>query len=80
MYQPPVRPVHTFCITWAGILLGLLLGASPIHAQTYYVYANAESEDEVALISFDGKKARVEKTIPVGKLAHGNRGPPWHLC
>lgn len=75
MYQPSARPVHTFCLTWAGILLGLLLGVSPIRAQTYYVYANAESEDEVALISFDGKKALVEKTIPVGNWPTEIEGP-----
>ena len=35
-------------------------------AQDYYVYVNAESEDEVALIKFDGERAEVAKTIEVG--------------
>ena len=37
-----------------------------ILAKDYFVYCAAESEDEVALIRFDGKKAYVEKRIQVG--------------
>jgi hypothetical protein len=37
-----------------------------LSAQNYYVYVTAESEDEVSLIKFDGKKAEVIKTIPIG--------------
>ncbi len=43
--------------------------------QEYYFYATAESEDEVALIKFDGKEAKVEKTIPVGVWPAEIEGP-----
>lgn len=46
-----------------------------VHAQNYYVYATAESEDEVALIKFDGKDAIVEKTITVGTWPAEIEGP-----
>ena len=49
------------------IILSLLfVFSNSVLANDYYVYVCAESEDEVALIKFDGKKAVVEKTIPVG--------------
>ena len=41
----------------------------------YYVYVCAESEDEVALIKFDGRQAVVEKTIPVGVWPLEIEGP-----
>ncbi len=44
-------------------------------AQPYYAYVAAESEDEVALISFDGTHARVEKTIEVGSIPTEIEGP-----
>lgn len=43
--------------------------------QDYYVYVTAESEDEVALIKFDGKDAEVAKTIPVGYKVSEIEGP-----
>ncbi len=58
-------------------------------AQKYYVYVTAESEDEVALVSFDGKYAKTEQRIPVGYIPkeiegpHGlavdNNGKHWYL-
>jgi len=45
------------------------------NAQAYYVYANAESEDEVALIRFDGRQAEVLKTISVGAWPTETEGP-----
>ena len=45
------------------------------NAQNYYVYVTAESEDEVALIKFDGKNATVVKTIPVGIWPAEIEGP-----
>lgn len=52
--------------------------ASPVAlAQDYFVYAAAESADEVALVRFDGEEATVEETMSVGALpvetegAHG---------
>ena len=35
-------------------------------AKKYYVYVASESEDEVAVIKFEGKTASVEKRISVG--------------
>ncbi|MFK7951334.1 MAG: YncE family protein [Ekhidna sp.] len=58
-------------------LLGILLiffGQSAF-TQNYYVYVTAESEDEVALIKFDGKKATIEQTIPVGVWPAEIEGP-----
>ena len=46
-----------------------------ILARDYYVYCAAESEDEVALIRFDGKKAYVEKRIQVGVWPVEIEGP-----
>lgn len=46
-----------------------------IGASDYYVYVTAESEDEVALIRFDGEKAYVEKRIPVGVWPVEIEGP-----
>lgn len=45
------------------------------HATAYYVYVTAESEDEVALVRFDGQQAEVAKTIPVGVWPTEIEGP-----
>ncbi|GAB5520783.1 MAG: YncE family protein [Rhodothermales bacterium] len=70
------------------LLVSGLLSTSA-YAQTYYVYATAESEDEVALIAFDGEKATVAETIVVGRwpaeiegahgLTVGLDGKHWYL-
>ncbi len=78
-----VRPLGLNCNTmkrFVAILsfLAFLAGVfcvSPAAAQTYYVYANAESEDEVALIRFDGQAAEVAKTIRVGAWPTEIEGP-----
>jgi DNA-binding beta-propeller fold protein YncE len=58
------------------LLLMLCVGLCQISiGQNYYVYVTAESEDEVALIKFDGKNAVVEKTIPVGIWPAEIEGP-----
>ena len=54
-------------------LLSLIITA--VQAQNYYVYVAAESEDEVSLIKFDGKKAETIKNIPVGIWPAENEGP-----
>jgi DNA-binding beta-propeller fold protein YncE len=41
----------------------------------YYVYVACESEDEVALVRFDGKEATVAKKIPVGVWPVEIEGP-----
>ncbi len=53
----------------------IILGAITLNARDYYIYVTAESEDEVALIRFDGKKAYVEKRIPVGVWPVEIEGP-----
>ena len=53
----------------------LLIFSTTSKANDYYVYVCAESEDEVALIKFDGKNAVVEKTIPVGVWPLEIEGP-----
>ena len=60
----------------ASLLILLLAGCwRQVLAQPYYAYVAAESEDEVALISFDGTHARVEKTIEVGSIPTEIEGP-----
>ncbi|PCJ47589.1 MAG: hypothetical protein COA72_07035 [Candidatus Neomarinimicrobiota bacterium] len=56
-------------------LLILIIGVSGLSAKDYYIYCTAESEDEVALIRFDGKIAHVEKRIPVGVWPVEIEGP-----
>lgn len=57
------------------IALTLLMVGALVNAQTYYVYVTAESEDEVSLVKFDGKKAETIKNIPVGVWPAENEGP-----
>ncbi len=54
-----------FCILIGGAVMG----------QDYYAYATAESEDEVALIKFDGQRAQTLKRIPVGIWPAEIEGP-----
>ena len=44
-------------------------------AKKYYVYVAAESEDEVAVVKFEGQTATVEKRIPVGVWPVEIEGP-----
>lgn len=46
-----------------------------LSAQDYYVYVTSESEDEVAVIKFDGAHATVEETITVGYNPTEIEGP-----
>ena len=56
------------------ILISLIATFS-LSAKDYYIYCATESEDEVALIRFDGKTAHVEKRIPVGVWPLEIEGP-----
>lgn len=58
-------------------LLLLWVGAPPASARqaVYYAYVAAESEDQVALIRFDGQTAEAVKTIPVGTWPTEIEGP-----
>lgn len=55
-------------------VVGLSLALS-IQAQNYYVYVTAESDDQVALIKFDGQKAETVKNIDVGVWPAEIEGP-----
>ena len=57
------------------LLLLILISVFTLSAKDYYIYCATESEDEVALIRFDGKKAYVEKRIPVGVWPVEIEGP-----
>lgn len=57
------------------VVLLLIMTVVAVKAQDYYIYVTAESEDEVALIKFDGKKAETIKRIPVGVWPAENEGP-----
>ena len=57
------------------IVLFCLLGVSSLSAQNYYLYVTAESEDEVSVVKFDGKKAETIKNIPVGVWPAEIEGP-----
>jgi DNA-binding beta-propeller fold protein YncE len=61
---------HIFFLT-----LFFLATTFPLLAQEYYVYVTAESEDEVAVIKFDGEKAETIKRIPVGVWPAEIEGP-----
>ncbi len=52
-----------------------VLAATAVQAQNYYVYVTAESEDEVSIIKFDGKKAETIKNIQVGVWPQEIEGP-----
>jgi DNA-binding beta-propeller fold protein YncE len=52
-----------------------VLAATTLQAQNYYVYVTAESEDEVSIVKFDGKKAETIKNIPVGVWPAEIEGP-----
>ena len=58
-----------------GLVIGLAGLAFGTEAQHYYVYVAAESEDEVSVVHFDGKTARVATTIPVGYQPTEIEGP-----
>ena len=59
----------------AGIAAALVAGQAEPAGRDYYVYVAAESEDEVALIRFDGEQAEVAKTIEVGTWPTEIEGP-----
>lgn len=56
------------------LVIGLLVGLSSI-AQDYYVYVTAESEDEVAVVKFNGEQAKAVQTIQVGVWPTEIEGP-----
>ncbi len=53
----------------------LAFAVNTVSAQEYYIYVTAESEDEVAVVKFDGQKAETIKRIPVGVWPAENEGP-----
>jgi len=57
------------------VAFAALFALPAAHAQPYHAYVAAESEDEVALVRFDGADATVEATIPVGTQPTEIDGP-----
>ncbi len=57
------------------IIFSLLIVSAYLHAQNYYVYVTAESDDQVALVKFDGEKAETVKNIDVGVWPAEIEGP-----
>ena len=57
------------------LLCLLLFTSTLLSAQSYYVYVTSESDDEVAVVKFDGEKATVEQTITVGYIPTEIEGP-----
>jgi len=66
MKSSQIKSLFILCALCMGTLLS---------AQDYYVYVASESEDEVAVIKFDGEKATVEETITVGYNPTEIEGP-----
>ena len=66
-------------VSFLGSLLAVLLLTGLIstsaQAQDYYAYVAAESDDEVAIVRFDGRTATVEETITVGQWPVETEGP-----
>ena len=61
---------------YKGLFLSALLTLClSLSAQNYYVYVTAESEDEVAVVKFDGEKAETVQRIPVGYIPTEIEGP-----
>lgn len=58
-----------------SLIISAILLFGITNAQNYYVYVTAESEDEVALIKFDGKEAKVIETITIGTWPAEIEGP-----
>jgi len=52
-----------------------VLAATALQAQNYYIYVTAESEDEVAVVKFNGTTAETIERIPVGVWPAENEGP-----
>jgi len=62
--------------TWKTAAIVILFITTKLtYGQDYYVYVAAESEDEVSLMKFDGKKAEIIENIPVGVWPAENEGP-----
>ena len=58
------------------VLLPLMfIAVQLVQGQNYFVYVTAESEDEVALVQFDGKEATVKQRIKVGYIPTEIEGP-----
>ena len=53
----------------------MILAVSTAWSQKYYAYVTAESEDEVAVVEFDGENAKTIKRIPVGVWPAEIEGP-----
>ena len=57
------------------ILLIIIITLGSIKGREYFIYVTSESQDEVHLIRFDGKKGEIIKDIPVGVWPLEIEGP-----
>ena len=57
------------------ILLTIIITLGTIKGREYFIYVTSESQDEVHLIKFDGKKGERMKDIPVGVWPLEIEGP-----
>ncbi len=62
-------------LTFIVMICLTVFGYDLSQAQDYYIYVASESEDEVSVVRFDGKKALVDKKIPVGVWPVEIEGP-----
>ena len=62
------------CQTAPGVVAATVPG-SVAPAREYQAYVVSESVDEIAVIHFDGTRARVERTVPVGMSIIDPDGP-----
>jgi len=70
------------------VLIAIVVSVN-LQAQNYYIYVTAESDDQVSLVKFDGKKAETVKNIDVGVwpaeiegphgITVGPKGEYWYL-
>lgn len=69
------KPSLLFCLIYFCYLL--VFTAEPAFAQKYWVYVAAESDDEVALVTFDAAtgKGAVADIVGVGEYPTENEGP-----
>jgi DNA-binding beta-propeller fold protein YncE len=75
----PAHAMGFACLVF-GVALGVVLSAAASEApdppaRAYYIYAAAESEDEVAIVRYGPRGAEVVETITVGSFPAEVEGP-----
>ncbi|MEC8839471.1 MAG: YncE family protein [Candidatus Neomarinimicrobiota bacterium] len=67
--------MNKYSMNFCRLLLFYTIFLSTLPGKEYYLYVTSESQDEVHLIMFDGKKGKVIKDIPVGVWPLEIEGP-----